>query len=820
MLLTGGETVLPGNKDDSNITSGSLGNPRTERSIVVSNATLRILGKNPFGGGGRSTTPIKTAIRLDNATLELTTNFCVNLGDLYLHNSAVNAHGGLNNYGKVGEVGDPYSGSFWGALSVANLYFSGNRQVILSGAGGNENTGMSISKFARQGVIDVPDMTGNDDPDVYIRMPIIWSSGNKSGDPGIASGFRKTGAGTLRLEGNDYATVAHSTYTGDVDVVEGTLQMTASNTNLDSKRSTVCGAARYPHTITVHPGAKLQFAANDMMGQFHNTNSITVHVSGGTLQQGNNFANGLGRLILENATLSYGGCLVQQDYFYDNGDGTTNWYPSLTWPTFGFHGDVEFRGTNIYTLGNGKVGDRYARFNFGNAAGPVDVYVEEISGNGTPDNIADVTFNAYLMDAPPWYKYSNVNGARKITGTNHVGQIVNMRKTGPGMLSLNSSLSDTAGYIEVAEGTLQLLADGRGSGNPCFECPTNGPLGNLSSSNLTVNVNGGTFWLTKGDQLGQANAVNNFTIAVTNGTLRQSSGAIANPLPYLDLYDATIEYGGANTGGSNHESGPAEPWGTFIFAQRVRFDGTRPYDLQNRDGTCYFSLGWQSDSYQTPSTYKSGAIDQHGKTEFFVADITHDANPDVTIGVVLKFPCHWNGNDKNSKYANYYFRTGLLKTGPGTLRLNCNTAANKYYSEATRVNGGTLLVDAQTFNSTNIIVQTGSYIGGTGIVTCVTIEEGGGFTAAPGQTGALTLNAVQLPDDSEVALDIPYIGEDESGMDGYRVPIVRSAGLEGAKWNVTVNGAPAPNGLTASAVIKNGIVYGAILRAGTIIVIQ
>ena len=821
VLLAGGETVLTSDKDKSNITSGSLGNPRAERSVVVSNATLRILGKNPFGGSGRSTTPIKTALRLSNSTLELMTNFCFNAGDIYVHNSSINVHGGLNNYGEVGEVGDPGSKTFWGSLSVANLYFSGNRQVDISSEGGNDYAGMSISKFAKQGIIDVPDMTGNDDSDVIVNIPVVWSSGTSS-DTGIASGFRKTGAGTLRLDGNSYASAVNSTYTGDVDVVEGTLQMSAGDAKLAAKRTTVFGAARYPHTFTVHPGAKLQLTGNDMMGQYHNTNSITIHVNGGTLQQNDNFSNGLGPLILENATLSYRGCLVQSDYFYDNGDGTTNWYPSLTWPTLGFHGDVEFRGTNAYVLGNGSLDGRLSRFCFGTVDRPSNVYVEEISGKGTPDDVADVTFNAHLADAPPWYRYSTVNGARKITGTNHVGQAVNMRKTGPGMLCLNSGLSDTAGYIEVAEGTLQLTAGGRGGGNPCFECPTNGPLGDLSNPNLTVNVNGGTFWITKGDQFGQANAVNNFTIAVTNGTFRQTSGGIANPLPFLDLYDATLEYGGANTG-SNTDIDEAKPWGTFIFAQRVRFDGTRPYDLQNRDGTCYFSLGWQSDSYQTPSTYKSDCIDQHGKTEFCVADITGDANPDVTIGVVLKYPCHYNGKTVgsvvNTLYAKTYFRTGLLKTGPGTLRLNCGAAAEKYYAEATRVNGGTLLVDAATFNSTNVFVQAGAYLGGTGTVARATIEAGGGFTAAPGQERPLALGAAELPADGVVALDVPYTGDLEL-LKTVRVPVVTAGALAGAKWRVTLNGAAVPHGYAGSASVRDGIVYGVVGRSGTCVIFR
>ena len=203
-----------------------------------------------------------------------------------------------------------------------------------------------------------------------------------------------------------------------------------------------------------------------------------------------------------------------------------------------------------------------------------------------------------------------------------------------------------------------------------------------------------------------------------------------------------------------------------------------------------------------------------------MADITQDADPDVTIGVVLKFPAHWNGNTTNCKYQKTYFRTGLLKTGPGTLRLNCNMAANKYYAEATRVNGGTLLVDAQTFNSTNIFVQTGAYVGGTGTVQRVTIEEGGGFTAAPGQTGYLTVSAFQLPVNGAVALDIPYTGESEEGLSGYRVPVVRSAGLESAQWRVTVNGADPPTGYVANAIIHNGVVYGSVSRGGTIFMIR
>ena len=817
VLLAGGETVLPGSKDSSDITSASLGNPRAERSIVVSNATLNIQGKNPFGGGGRSATPIRTALKFHNSTLVLTSNFCVNAGDVYLRNSRVKFRGGLNYSGAVNTVGDPYSGSFWGSFYVANLYFSGSRPVIFEPSGGpgeNTDVGFSISKFARQGVIEVPDLTRSDSVDVSIRVPIVWSSGNTGGDPGIASGFRKTGAGTLELNASTDTSAVNSTYTGDVDVVEGSLRMATGRAHLNLNRATAFGAARYPHTFTVHPGATLELAANDTQGQFYNTNCITIHVNGGTLAQGNNLCNGLGHLILENATLRYNGLNVAGDYFIDNGNGTTNWHPSLAWPTFGFNGGVEFLGTNTYTLGDGNYNSRYSTLFFGTDDGkPTDAYVAEISGGGVPDDTPDVTFKARLVDAPPWYNWTSAAGARKVTSTNHAGVPLNLRKTGPGLLLLANTLCNYTGRIEVAQGTLRVDSAMTSSQTRNFECPTNSPLGDLSNPNLTLCVNGGTFWMSKTDALGQANSVNRATIAVTNGTLRQSH-ALSNPLPFLDLYDATLEYSGANTGGSNHENGPAAPWGTFVFAQRVRFDGTRPYDLQDVGGACYFSLGWQTDSYQTPSADHIGCIEQHGKTEFYVADITRDANPDVTIGVVLKVPCHWGGNSSggNTLYSKTYFRTGLLKTGPGTLRLN-STDATRYYKEATRVHGGTLLVDSWNFHSTNVIVQSGASVGGTGTVARVTIEAGGGFTAAPDQSCALTVQSISLPADGIVRMDIPYVGGAEE-LVPFHMPVVTATGLENAKWRVVLNGGEPPAGFTATAVIENGIVYGSVARTG------
>ena len=810
MLLAGGTIVLTGDKDLSNITSGSLGNPRVARTVAVSNATLRVRGKNPFVGGGRSSTRPQVALKLYNSTLDLPPDFAFNVGDLHLHDTAVIFRFGLN------------TGNRWGSLFAENLYFSGTSPMtfapITDGTATAVNEiGLLLGKFA-QATIDVPDITGNANVDVFIRMPFFKANANDV-DPGVPSGFRKTGAGTLELGQCDLTGFNNSDYTGNVDVVEGTVKMTIGGASLGANHASSFGSSGKPHTFTVHPGATLQLSNSDLQGQFYGTNAITIHVNGGALKQDNGIVNALGHLILENASFTYQGIRTQNNYYSVSADGTRTNHVPVIWPTIGFNGGVEFLGTNVYTLANGNKDGVHSHLFFGTCDGkPSDCYVAEISGRGAADETTDVTINARLEDAPPWYSFTEVDGKRYIKGFNQglSGLPLNMRKTGPGILVLNSKLSTTTGRIEVAEGTLK-MGGGMGSSEANFECPTNTYLGDLRDPNrVALVLNGGTLWIVSNDTFGQANTVNRSLFAVTNGTIRTIATS-CTAFPALDLYDATFNYSGANTG-QGGDIAAAHPWGTYIFAQRVHFDGTRPYDLQDVDGVCYFSLGWQSDSYQVPN---GNYTEQHGKTEFCVEDITGDANPDVTIGVVLKFPDRWNGRAEygNTLYSKTNFRTGLLKTGPGTLRLNNGSIPSKYYAEATRVNGGTLLVDAATFNSTNIFVQAGAHLGGTGTVARATIEAGGGFTAAPDQTRPLTLTAATLPANGEVTLDVPYMGAVDE-LKGVRVPVVTANALAGAKWRVTLNGAAVPSGYTGTATVYDGVVYASVARGGTYLMLR
>lgn len=821
VLLAGGENLLttPGN-DVVNTQVGSLGNPRAARTVVVSNAVLRMVGQNSFGGSGRSTTPVRTDLKFYNSTLDLTTNFAFNAGDVYLHNSQVKFHGGLSHWGKCDKVSGPNDSAFWGALFANNLYFSGNRAIEFRNETTNlsndqyRKAGVSVGKFApdgtvklsQQGVIDVPDMTGNADSDVIFHVPLVWTTG----DNAPCSGFRKTGAGTLELGTlDDNNTAKWSNYTGDVDVVEGTLKMNANYASIADDRPSVFGAARYAHTVTVHPGATLNFAANDLMGQFFAMNKITLHVKGGRLQTNNGIVNGIGRTIFDSADISIGNAPGSFTYWYKPAAPTavTNKYVG-SWPSIGFNQGVTFTGTNAYNLSNGN-----ATYHFGADFGatPTELRLDDI----TKDAAVDLTIAGRLVDAPTWYDATwpeDEYKRRYVGNLRHAGQPLNLRKTGAGTLLLNNVNSATTGRIDIAEGVVQVKA----RGNSDQPAPTSA-LGDLTAPGRTIVISGGTLQMLASDTFGQAACVNTCTFAVTNGTIRQD-GEWANALPYLDLYDANFVYnGGLGTGNFN------APYGTFIFARKVRWDGTRPYDLQPRGNNCVFALGHELDEYREID----GAITNlHGKVEFEVADITRDANPDVTIGVTLKSQATWGG-DHNYVWGTTRFHNGLVKSGSGTLRLNGtgriqnrNANDNYYYKEATRITGGTLLVDSTAFASTNVFVEAGAFLGGTGTVARATIESNGGFTAAPGQMRALNARAIDLPSDGTAGLDIPFLG-DWDDLKALRVPVVTgAANLASVKWNVTVNGAPPPKGFSANAVLSNGIVYGVIARTGFTFIVR
>ena len=233
------------------------------------------------------------------------------------------------------------------------------------------------------------------------------------------------------------------------------------------------------------------------------------------------------------------------------------------------------------------------------------------------------------------------------------------------------------------------------------------------------------------------------------------------------------------------------------------------------------SLGYSSDFSE--EVVENNITNRYGKTEFCVNDMTGDACVDVDIGMNIQSLPRWEVTDHRNPFANYHYRCGLLKTGSGALRLGGTFSC----PENTRINEGSLLFDG-TLNEQNsgwgksvMQVQAGAFLGGTGTVHNVIIENGGGFTSALGVTDALTIaGAVTLPEGNDVKINI-VCTNDLASITSYSVPVVKAEKLSGANFIPVYNGGEELSSKFVMQVsVRSGVVYGSIVRKGLVITIR
>ena len=798
VLLAGGNTRLKGANDVMNVQTGGLGNPRVARTLMVTNgAALTIEGANAIGGAGTSVSPILSELHVADATINFQKNFSCNLGDVYFHNAAITYEGGFG-----------FTWRHWGTMLCRNLYFSGTQTYNFPKNGTrvngtnnpDNNCGLLIGKWApdRMGEIRVPDLSGNASTDVFFGWSLFWCADNANTQDGCLGSFRKTGAGTLELGS------ATSNIRGNVRVEEGVLKLSGGAAQIGVDRS-VLGNPLVARTNTVCAGATLWLNASDQQGQMYNDSKLVTYVKGGTLRQNENCSNGMGPVILEDATLSYAGHPASTYWpATKNADGswTTNSpTPSVsTWGTFAFNGGLWVKGTKPLSMPNNRTSNGTWSCLYFGANGMSDVRVDDVTG----DAASDLTIGMRILDGGPWCQHD----AQRIVKTNHVATVASFRKCGPGTLELkdDASHSEFTGPVEVSEGVLKINYSSS-DWNRFYSDWS--PLGSTRLPHVITVHSGGELQFATADIMGQLSKhCPGPTLVLSNGTLRLNN-ACCNGLPNLRLFNGTLAYTGGSSGARN--------WGLFGFNGLAEFDGDRAYDLPNGTANNWISLGYGTDF--TAATNAAGtAVLYRGCTEFRVHDVTGNADVDVTIRPVLQDLPDWPTRTSNDtvvgKGRPVYFSCGLRKTGAGALRL---TNSN-IYTGATEVVEGALLVDSPSSKSP-VTVKAGGLLGGAGVVPSATLEAGAGFTAAPGQTGSLTLNAVTLPADGEVRLDVPFTGDWEE-LAALRVPVVKAAGLASATWRVTVNGQPAPAGFRASAVVVDGIVHGQVARSGLTVIIR
>lgn len=799
VILAGGTTFLTQAHDVKDTTTGALGNPRVSRTIMVTNgAALSIRGANAIGGGGTSVTPVLSDLHVVDATVNFQTNFACNLGDVYLHNATVTYYGGF-----------PYGWRHWGTLLCRNLYFSGNKTYSFPKNGDwkdnnsnpENNCGLLIGKWEpdRMGEIRVPDLSGNSNVDVDFGWNLFCCVDNANSTDGCIGSFRKTGLGTLQLSSSK------NNFRGNIRVEEGTLKLFGAGAVLGSDRSCV-GNPQVVHTNYVGPGGTLWLAASDMQGQMYNDSKIVTHVDGGTLKETENCSNGMGPVILENATLDYAGhpgstyipATKQSD-----GSWVTNG-PTFKshWGTFAFNGGLWVKGTNTLALANRKAGNGTWSCLYFGANGISDFRVDDI----TKSSATDVTVGMRLLDGGVWCRHDQM----RVTGTNRAATACSFRKTGAGTLEFNddSINSDFSGPVEVAQGVWKISRGDAGWGRFYTE---NSPLGStLRPHTITVH-SGGELQLNNADVMGQLSKhCPGPTVVVSNGTLRINSGC-CNGLPNLKFHDGSIIYSNGSKGARN--------WGLFGFNGLAEFGGEKgvAYDLPNGTANNWISLGYGTDLSIATNAAKTAVL-YRGFTEMRVHDVTANAQVDVTIRPVLQDLPDWPTRTSYDTVVGtgrpVYFSCGLRKTGLGTLRVT-NT---NIYTGDTEVVEGALLVDSPSSKSP-VTVKANGRLGGVGQIPSAKLEAGGGFTAAPGQAGSLSISSLTLPENRVVSLDVAYAGDiTESAF--YEVPVVKSAGLENVTWNLTYNGGEPPTNYRLGVQVRNGVVYGSIGRSGLTIVIR
>lgn len=758
LVREGTLAVGTGTFDKADPRNSPLGDPRSERKIVVyTNATLSITKNGILGNGKSATESILSDVEIRGGKLETSEGTANIFGNVLFYDATANIGTRSNDNNR------------WPGFMCTGdwLEFGSSTGTPFTFA---TESGIRFGKF-KPLEIRVPDITGDDSSDVIFTTFVNDVPGYDT-YWNYPTNFIKTGAGTLEFASAD------STFARDAVISNGTLKLTKGTTTAYDGYASALGRATKAHTIYIEKDATLHFATSDLFGYLYNNPfGVSIVVNGGTLKQDRGICNAFGPLVLDGATLEYG---------LGKWNDTTARHKH--WPTFAFS-DVTFKGSKAYALSESE-SDQYFVFGMN---GMANVRVEKIVSDGTYSAATpDVTISAHIDDCDI---ISSGRGPCRTT----------FRKTGPGVLKLNNIDNNFSGDMEINEGVVQLAKKGVNYGYG----PTTGPLGNLMTNRTIAVCGSGELYYDSSDQLGQACADNLASMVVSNGTVRFKNGTI-NAWPSVKLYDANLVYGN----GSSSAAGDASYWGLWAFRYPVTFDGTKQMSLPSNGDKCIISLGYSSDFSEVVS---GDLTNCYGRTEFRVENMTADACVDVDIGMDIQSLPYWSGINNKAK-PNHRYRCGLKKTGPGTLRIGGKFTC----PQSTKIEQGALVFDGTLaeqqlgWGKSTMEVSSGAFLGGAGSVYNVNIADGGGFTSVIGQSGALTIEgALTLPESKNVALNIVCTNDLTSFEGSYAVPIVKADGLEDAHFTFVFNGGETlPNGCSLSAKIANGVLYGRLSRTG------
>lgn len=548
-----------------------------------------------------------------------------------------------------------------------------------------------------------------------------------------ASRLVKRGSGRLQLDGN-------STFEGDIDIDEGEIYVAGwggyRQKNGDSMGLTVSklGNGMVERTITIGENGKLYNYDPWIFGGPISTTKVKFVVNG-TLE-GWGATSGWGA-----SGIAFGELRLNSTKFSMIGTGRPEANSAFDryWASFAWNGDVYFptqpvADTNDVFRLSGSGG-----FHVGVGGTVPTLYVSDVTGNDASDviwdkEISDMSTPLFPLQADGSLAL-NAQGKVRADVFDHWGFTNRVKSTfikdGPGTLEMRSLSTSMTGDIVVKQGRLRIAANNGGYQT----IRVTSPVGNLQTERSIVFLPGTALEMVTRGGTGSVYANNKLTYAMTNATVRMGIDKYGRTTSLnfgnLDFYDVDVIY---PTSGDNMG-------GYFTMGARAKFDGSRPYVFPIVGGYSNVQLGYGSDYVEEiddPSgvgTLAQMTARYYGCTEMTVCDITGknaggDCIADVTFEPALQNvpgAGNYNGDelyyDTNKVPKNRSFSCGLTKLGAGTLLLK---HANNRYTGPTKVKEGALLVDG-AISVSDITVYEGGLIGGTGTVSNLTVQAGGGF---------------------------------------------------------------------------------------------
>lgn len=212
-------------------------------------------------------------------------------------------------------------------------------------------------------------------------------------------------------------------------------------------------------------------------------------------------------------------------------------------------------------------------------------------------------------------------------------------KAGGGDLKITGAAHTFAGDVLITGGTLTVGVDND------VKDVAYGPLGNPRAARTITVTNGATLNLLNKNPFGAGTSATPILteLRVVNATLNTTTNFSFNVGPVV-FDNATLKYYGG------YPSGGSRQWGTILFFSNVTFRGSSPYTFATNGPNCFFAFG------------------RHSPSVIDVADITGNANPDVTFSLPLNDIAHMSVSNRDG------VTTAFVKSGEGTLRLESATS--------------------------------------------------------------------------------------------------------------------------------------------------